>query len=144
MAKKASKKKRVPSRAPSKKEALTDVSLEALQAELSRRNREVARLERRRQKLHEELAAIDAELASHGALSATGGIRKRPKNEKNLVETLQGVLKNKTMSVTEAAQAARDSGYMTTASNFRTIVNQTLIRENKVFKKVSRGQYTAR
>ena len=60
MAKKASKKKRVPSRAPSKKEALTDVSLEALQAELSRRNREVARLERRRQKLHEELA-YDAE-----------------------------------------------------------------------------------
>ncbi len=123
---------------------LGNVSFEELQAEMARRSRMVNRLERRRTKLHSELASIDAELAAFGALSAAGGIRRRPRNEKNLVETLQGVLKNKTMSVTDATQAARDTGYMTTAANFRTIVNQALIRETKVFKKVSRGQYTAK
>jgi len=120
------------------------VSFEELQAEMARRSKVVGRLERRRAKLHAELAEVDAELSSFGALSASGGIRRRPRNEMNLVETLQKILKNKTMSVTDAAQAARDSGYMTTAANFRTIVNQALIRETKTFKKVSRGQYTAK
>jgi len=149
MAKKKTKKKTT--KRTSKKAAaggggavLGRASYEELQAELARRDRDVNRLKRRREKLHAELAEIDAQLASFGALSASGGIRKRPKNEKSLVETLRGVLKNKTMSVSEAAQAARDSGYMTTANNFRTIVNQTLIRENKHFKKVERGRYTAR
>ncbi|MGJ8636898.1 MAG: hypothetical protein ACSHX5_08655 [Phycisphaerales bacterium] len=120
------------------------VSFEELQAEMARRSKLVGRLERKRNRLQAELSEIDAELASFGALSATGGIRRRPRNEMNLVDTLQKVLKNKTMSVTDAAQAARDAGYMTTAANFRTIVNQALIRETKTFKKVSRGQYTAK
>lgn len=120
------------------------VSFEELQAEMNRRSKVVGRLERKRERLHAELAAVESELSSYGALSASGGIRRRPRNEMNLVDTLQSVLKNKTMSVTDAAQAARDAGYMTTAANFRTIVNQALIRETKVFKKVARGQYTAK
>jgi len=148
--KKSGKKKTGKKKAAAKTQAASSggtlgrASYEQLQAELARRDKDVKRLERRREKLHRELAEIDAELASYGALSATGGIRKRPKNEKSLVETLKDVLKNKTMGVSEAAQAARDAGYMTTANNFRTIVNQTLIRENKDFKKVERGRYTAR
>ncbi len=120
------------------------VSIEELQAEMARRSKVVNRLERRRAKLHAEIALVEAELGSFGALSSNGGIRRRPRNEMNLVDTLSKVLKNKTMSVTDAAQAARDAGYMTTAANFRTIVNQALIREKKTFKKVSRGQYTAK
>jgi len=123
---------------------LGTISFEDLQAEMARRSKVVNRLERRRTKLHTELAEIDAELSGYGALSASGGIRRRPRNEMNLVDTLQKILKNKTMSVTDVTQAARDSGYMTTAANFRTIVNQALIRETKVFKKISRGQYTAK
>jgi hypothetical protein len=46
------------------------------------------------------------------------------------------------MSVTQATQKVQDAGYKTTAANFRTIVNQTLIRDNR-FKRVSRGQYTS-
>ena len=120
------------------------VSFEDLQSEMARRSKVVNRLERKRAKLHAELAEVEAELGSYGALSANGAIRRRPRNEMNLVDTLASVLKNKTMSVTDAAQAARDAGYMTTAANFRTIVNQALIRETKTFKKVSRGQYTAK
>ena len=123
---------------------LGGVSFEELQAEMARRGKIINRLERRRARLHAELAEVEAELGGYGALSANGSIRRRPRNEMNLVDTLSKVLKNKTMSVTDAAQAARDAGYMTTAANFRTIVNQALIRETKAFKKVSRGQYTAK
>lgn len=138
------KKKATVAKAPRGASGLGGVSFEELQAEMARRSKVVNRLERRRAKLHAELAAVESELAGFGALSASGGIRRRPRNEMNLVDTLASVLKGKTMSVTDAAQAARDAGYMTTAANFRTIVNQALIRETKVFKKVSRGQYTAK
>ena len=139
--KKKTTKKRTTQKSPS---ALGAVSMEELQAEMARRSKAVGRLERRRNRLIAEIGEIDKELASFGALSASGGVRRRPRNDLNLVDTLAKVLKNKTMSVTDAAQAARDAGYMTTAANFRTIVNQALIREKKVFKKVSRGQYTAK
>jgi len=142
----AKKRKTTKTRAVTTKKStkLGAVSIEELQAEMARRSKAVGRLERRRNKLLGEVAEIDKELAGFGALSASGGVRRRPRNDMNLVDTLSKVLTNKTMSVTDAAQAARDSGYMTTAANFRTIVNQALIREKKVFKKVSRGQYTAK
>ncbi len=120
------------------------MSTAELQAELQRRERNVRKLERRREKLMGDLAAVEKELASEGALSASGGIRRRPRNEMNLVDSLAKVLKGKEMSVTDVTQAVQQAGYMTTAANFRTIVNQALIREKKKFKKVSRGMYTAR
>ncbi len=120
------------------------MSTAELQAELQRRERNVRKLERRREKLLEDLSTVEQALAEEGALSAAGGIRRRPRNEKNLVDSLADVLKGKEMSVTEVTQAVQQAGYMTTAANFRTIVNQALIRENKRFKKVSRGRYTAR
>jgi len=120
------------------------MSMADLQAELQRRERGIRKLERRRERLLNELAQVDSELASVGALSAAGGIRRRPRNENNLVDSLAIVLKNKTMSVTDVTAEVQAAGYMTTAANFRTIVNQALIREKKVFKKISRGQYTAK
>jgi hypothetical protein len=68
--------------------------------------------------------------------------RKRPVNDMNLAESLAKVLKNRTMSVTDVTAEVQKAGYKTSAENFRTIVNQTLIRDAR-FKKVSRGQYTA-
>jgi hypothetical protein len=123
---------------------LNNMSLADLQAELQRREKGIKKLERRRERLLEELAELDSELGAIGALSASGGIRRRPRNEMNLVDSLAAVLKGKTMSVTDVTQAVQKAGYMTTAANFRTIVNQALIREKKVFKKISRGQYTAK
>jgi len=124
--------------------SLNTMSMADLQAELQRRERGIRKLERRRERLLNELAQVDSELASVGALSAAGGIRRRPRNENNLVDSLAIVLKNKTMSVTDVTAEVQAAGYMTTAANFRTIVNQALIREKKVFKKISRGQYTAK
>ncbi|MDF1809232.1 MAG: hypothetical protein P1U42_06010 [Phycisphaerales bacterium] len=123
---------------------LNTMSIAELQAELQRREKGIRKLEKKRERLLEELATIDVELASVGALSASGGVRRRPRNDMNLVDSLAKVLKNKTLSVTEATEAVQKAGYLTTAANFRTIVNQALIRETKVFKKVSRGQYTSK
>jgi len=135
MAKKTSTKKPAP---------LNTMSMAELQAELQRRERGVRKLERRRERLLGELAQVDTELAAVGALSASGGVRRRPRNEMNLVDSLAQVLDGKTMSVTDVTAEVQKAGYLTTAANFRTIVNQALIREKKVFKKISRGQYTAK
>ncbi|MEZ6242442.1 MAG: hypothetical protein R3B57_05305 [Phycisphaerales bacterium] len=121
------------------------MSTDALARELSRRQQTVRRLEKRRDKIAAELEKIEAELAALGGLGGVsiGGVRKRPKNDANLADSLAEVLKNKTLSVTEVADAVRQAGYRTSAENFRTIVNQTLIKDKR-FKRVSRGQYTAR
>jgi len=120
------------------------MSIGELQAELQRRERGIRKLERKRERLLGELTQIDTELAAVGALSASGGVRRRPRNEMNLVDSLAQVLDGKTMSVTDVTAEVQKAGYLTTAANFRTIVNQALIREKKVFKKISRGQYTAK
>ena len=139
------KKKKVSRRSnTSSRSGAVAMSTAELQAELLRRERNVRKLERRREKLLADLAEVEQALGAEGALSATGGIRRRPRNDMNLVDSLAAVLNGKEMSVTEVTQAVQQAGYMTTAANFRTIVNQALIRETKRFKKVSRGRYTAR
>jgi uncharacterized protein YjiS (DUF1127 family) len=138
--------KKTTSKNAPKKSASTanSLSIHELQAELQKRERGIRKLERRRERLLADLAQVDTELGAVGALGAGGRIRRRPRNEMNLVDSLAKVLNGKTMSVTDVTQAVQKAGYITTAANFRTIVNQALIREKKVFKKISRGQYTAK
>ena len=132
------------------KSSLTKVPISALQGELRRRARGVHALQRKREKLIRQVEEIDAEIREIGGTlgmaapgRAAAGGRKRPRNDMNLVEALSALLKNKTMSVTEAAEAVQRAGYKTTSASFRTIVNQTLINSGQ-FKRVSRGQYTAK
>ncbi len=129
---------------------LAGVSVETLQAELSRRQQNLGKLEARYSKLSRELSAVAAEIQElGGAISASGkmrvlpGGRRRAKNEMKLEDALAVVLKGQTMSVTEVAEAVQKAGYVTTSPSFRTIVNQTLINSGK-FKRVERGQYTAK
>ncbi len=72
------------------------------------------------------------------------GSRKRHRNDTNLVDALRGVLSGTTMGVSEVAEAVQVAGYKTTSPNFRTIVNQTLLKHTDVFTKKGRGQYTAK
>jgi hypothetical protein len=114
--------------------------------ELARRQRAVAALERRRSKLLKRVAEIDAEIIANGGAAGkwSMGGRKRPKNTVQLLDALKDVLKGKTMSVTDAAEAVQRAGYQTSSANFRTIVNQTLINNiKKHFKRTGRGMYTA-
>ena len=140
--------------------SLRGVSTTALQAELQRRGSDLTKLEAKRDALMAELDQVDNEiLVINAALSAAGlggssrrvgpgrarraGARKRPRNEKSLEVALADVLKGKTMGVTEVAEAVQRAGYKTTSPNFRTIVNQTLIRSSLI-KKLGRGAYTAK
>jgi len=120
---------------------LEQLSMRQIEAQLEARRRGVVKLERKRERLQNQIAEIEAELASLVGRAPSNG--KRPGNESNLGDALAGVLSGKQMSVTEAEKAVRDAGYMTTAQNFRTIVNQKLISDKR-FKKVQRGVYTCK
>ncbi|MEO0513010.1 MAG: hypothetical protein AAF108_08955 [Planctomycetota bacterium] len=137
--KKTSKKKAA---ATSSKSSLSTLSTQQLHAELTKRQRALGTLERKRERLQQQLAEVDGEIQ---ALGGAGGqsTRRRPHNEMSLVEALRDVLKGREMGVTETAEAVlKETSYQTAAANFRTIVNQTLLKSDS-FKKVSRGIYTA-
>jgi septal ring factor EnvC (AmiA/AmiB activator) len=122
---------------------LDAVSIEDLQSEIRRRERQLRTLERRREKLLEQLAMIDEEIsAAGGAIAQTEG-RKRPRNEQNLADALVELLRDQTLNVTRIAEEVQRAGYRTTSPNFRTIVNQTLIKDKR-FERVGRGMYTAK
>ncbi|MFT5423411.1 MAG: hypothetical protein ACI89L_001188 [Phycisphaerales bacterium] len=162
MAKKSAKKKtkrktakKTARKAPAKKAgadkkpaAVGAMTTTELRAELRRRDSTLRKLENRREKLARQLAEVEGEIRSMGGTAdigttARGMVRRRPRNEMNLADSLLKMLTGKTMSVTDAAEKVVELGYRTTAANFRTIVNQTLIRDKR-FKKISRGQYTAK
>ncbi|TVQ62074.1 MAG: hypothetical protein EA378_06315 [Phycisphaerales bacterium] len=151
MAKKTTRKKRSKTgarRTPVTPSAgLAGIDTAELAAELRRREASLGKIERKREKLLAQLEEVEAELAEAGALlGAAGGVpsgRKRHRNDSSLEDALVDLLNNTVMSVTDATEAVQRAGYRTTSPNFRTIVNQTLIKSNK-FKKVARGQYTAK
>ncbi|HZW08961.1 MAG TPA: hypothetical protein VFF69_03580 [Phycisphaerales bacterium] len=77
-----------------------------------------------------------------GRRAARAGGGKRPRNAESLEVALAKVLKGKTMGVSEVADAVQKAGYKTSSPNFRTIVNQALLR-SELIKKTGRGAYTA-
>ncbi|GAB4385660.1 MAG: hypothetical protein Kow0022_12440 [Phycisphaerales bacterium] len=145
--------------------ALANYPTEALQKELERRASQIDELVAQRDELAAQLAELDAKIAEVGGAVVSPARRvpgrrpgrrgrsgrrpgrgapgmKRPKNDMSLAEAMAKLLKNKTLSVTEITSEVQKAGYKTHAANFRTIVNQTLIKDPR-FKKVARGQYTA-
>ncbi|MEI7657749.1 MAG: hypothetical protein WCK33_06745 [Phycisphaerae bacterium] len=131
-----------------KKIGISTMSTQVLQQELRRRQRQVGALQRRRQTLLKRLQKLDDQLSAFGVAAesgrvARGGVgRVRPKNKTSLVEALAAVLKGKTLTVSNAAEAVKKSGYKTNAANFRVMVNQAFIKHRNIFKKVSHGHYT--
>lgn len=128
---------------------LTSVTIAELHREISRRQKKVGTLLRRRDRLAANLAAVDTLIREHGgaerataAPMSRGRGRGRARNKLSLAESLAKVLKGKTMSVIDAAAAVKKSGYRSGAANFRTMVNLQLIKSDK-FKRMGRGQYTA-
>lgn len=134
---------------------ISGLTTNEIHRELKRRAGLVRGLMARRNKLLEKVAKLDSEIRSNGGvvgvvamgkgadLTARGTPRIRAVNKTGLAEALHNTLKNKTMGVTEVSKAVVEDGYKTTAENFRTIVNQCLIKHRRMFKKVSRGQYTS-
>ena len=151
MAKKKSSKSSTKKTKPAKQamsSSLDNLSFDELQREMRRRERDMKRLVTKRDRLLTQVREVEDEIQSLGGagafgVTAGGRPRRRPRNDSSLSEALLNLLKNTTMSVTEAAEEVQRAGYQTTSSSFRTIVNQTLIKDPR-FKKVSRGQYTAK
>lgn len=131
---------------------LASMTAQELERELRRRQRRasttVRRLTARRERLLAKVTELDAEIAKLGGRVRGGGgggpgSRPRAKNDSNLADALLKLLAKAPLSVTDAAEAVQKAGYVTTSPSFRTIVNQTLIKDKR-FKRVSRGQYQAK
>ncbi len=129
--------------------SLGRLSVADLQAEISRRQKSAGKLVRQRNRLLTQLNKLDRLISQSGGQAAkrtrgSASGRRRAKNESSLSQALHGLLKGKTMSVTDAATKVQEAGYKTTSPSFRTIVNQTLINHSKLFRRVDRGQYTSK
>lgn len=131
------------------KRKLDGMSTADLHREIRKRERQLdsslRRLHRRRAKLQDQISSIEAEIIAAGGSLGHGGRagRKRPRNTENLADALARVLKSTTMSVIEVAGKVQEAGYQTRSPNFRTIVNQTLVKDSR-FKRVGRGRYTVK
>jgi DNA-binding transcriptional MerR regulator len=118
---------------------------------LDQRRSDLKRLTKRRAMLQRDLAEVDREIEKiSGKGGGGGGARRgggtRARNETNLIETLDGVLraKGQPMNIGDIVEGVLRTGYRSTSENFRGIVNQQLIKERKRFQKTGRGMYQLR
>lgn len=123
--------------------SLRAIPAASLQAELKARRKLGERLLKKRDKLLVRANELNKQIAALGLSPGKPEGGKRFRNEQTLPEALTALLKGRTMSVSEAAEAVQKAGYRTTSSNFRTMVNIQLVNKDR-FKKVSRGRYTSR
>ena len=133
--------------------AIARIPTADLRSELERRRGMMDELVRQHEALIVEIKQLEpgyrSEDVSNGS-APTGHKRGRLAgsgrrgNKLNLVESLRNLLQGNTLSVVEAADAVKKAGYKSKSANFRVIVNQALLANRKAFRKVGRGQYTAR
>jgi len=129
---------------------LASADTASLRRELERRAQNVDGLLARRDQIVSEMARLESEIEALGGGTSTPARgrrgaspgRRRHKNAQTLTQALAAVLKDKTMSVKEAAQAVRDAGYKTTSRSFYVQVVTALAKGG--FKRVARGRYTAK
>jgi hypothetical protein len=123
-----------------------ELSIAQLEAMLESRRAKLGKLERLREGLQKRLAALDAEIAAHGGSVSAAGIgrrrRGRAHNARSLPDTIADVLNHHgKLKVSELVKAILATGYKTNSANFRSIVNQALIKDRKRFGAVERGVY---
>jgi hypothetical protein len=134
--------------------AFRNASLKQLHAEIKRREAGAARLQKKRDKLAAQIAAVDAEMAKLGvsgakAPRATGSKgkgrsatpRKRAKNKVTLEDALAGCADvGAVVSPQEAADLVQKNGYKSKSATFGGQVANALSKHPK-FKKTGRAQY---
>ncbi len=120
-------------------------SIAELQEMIRARRGERTKLLGERKKVQAKLDKIDRQIAAYDGDDGNGGggYGSRPRNAKPLPDVIADVFKansNKTMRIKDVAEAVEKAGYQSNSSNFRGIVNQTLIKEAR-FKQEGRGAY---
>jgi hypothetical protein len=131
-----------------KNESLSGASIGDMMAEIHRRNRVLARLNRKRRTLAVQLRQTDAEIARLGGEKLTlRGLapgRKRFKNKITLADAIVKVLnKEKPIRVAEIMAGVQRIGYRSASKTFRTIIFQTLAKDRRI-KQAGRGLYMLR
>jgi septal ring factor EnvC (AmiA/AmiB activator) len=98
-------------------------------------------LTRARLKLQRRLEALDTKISSLGGSPMAGNGRAR--NKVSLNESIVTVLQRggSAMSVGDIVKRVLARGYSTTSPNFRSIVNQALIKDQRFAKAGVRGSY---
>jgi hypothetical protein len=120
------------------------LSIGALEMMLTQKRNEIGKLKKQRTGIERELMQIDRRIeALGGGSGGRGRSGARSKNAKSLVATLEDVLSkgSKPMQVSDIVDRVKAAGYQSTSANFRGLVNQTLIKENKRFASAGRGLY---
>jgi hypothetical protein len=120
----------------------TNLSLAALQSIMEGRRSELTRLRKQRADVQRKLDGLDRQIEKiegGGGGRTSGG---RARNAQSLNDTLADVLgsSSKPMKVRDIVDAVLSTGYRSTSDNFRGIVNQTLIKDDR-FVAPTRGLY---
>lgn len=125
--------------------ASANLSIADLEKMLIKRRSEIGGLEKKRDKLAAKLAKVEARISGLGGSAAPVVQGKRAKNSQSLVEVMLGVLKSgAAMKVADIAASAKKAGYKSNSENFRSIVNQTLIKDKRFTSSGERGMYQLR
>jgi len=115
------------------------LSIAQLEKILDRRRSKLSKLEKQRRKLQQELDELDSTILELGG--AGGRHNGRAHNDKSLPQTLVEVLtKHGPTRVGDIVKSVLATGYRTNSDNFRSIVNQQLIKDKR-FTAASRGVY---
>ncbi len=118
--------------------AQLEQALAGRKLELNQKQKEHSRTLAQLQQLEADIRRLGGSAGRRGRGGAGGG---RMRNEKSLTETLEEVLKHgKPMNVGDLTAAVEKSGYRSKSASFRSIVNQTLIKDKR-FTTAGRGVY---
>jgi hypothetical protein len=121
------------------------LTINDLERMLAKRRSALEEVMRERAQLQKRMDALDVKIRSLSggarASGLTGGGRAR--NAMSLVAAMSEVLTkaDKPLSVGDIVEKVQAAGYHSNAANFRALVNQTLIKQRKLFAKAGRGIY---
>jgi len=126
---------------------LSRVSTTHLQAEIQRREHSLEALQRKRERLADELAEVESELGQLGAApqpqagAEESGGRERARNQIALGDALALAMEVRAVvTPAEAADLVKANGYQSTSKNFNMIVSNALAKDPR-FRRIARGQY---
>src|SRR5204863_8740997 len=111
--------------------ALDSISVTEIERYLKTRRKQSKGLLRERRKLQRQIDKLDRKLGKLGMGGGSrGGAGGRAKNDRPLGDVMADVLakSRSPMKVTDIADKVLATGYNSNSANFRSIVNQTLIK----------------
>jgi hypothetical protein len=132
----------------------TNLSIAQLQRMMNEKKSQLDKLYRQRNDLQKRMGQIDKQIErvgggvnglrglGRGMAGGGGGPGSRPRNERSLLDVIEGVLRDngKPMKVGDIMDRVLATGYRSGSANFRGIINQTLIKDKR-FGQVERGTY---